>query len=602
MAFQYDNNYSASAPLMVPVAVPFPISTNNNGDTPTASARPPLATSNMAHKKSNYQLPSSRRNGAFAPVPEHQIQQLVQQGYTRGHATSLAQTIRNFPLRIWVVDNSGSMQKTDGHRFVETKRTQDVKVVNCSRWSEIQDCIEYHAQMAAALEAPTTFRMLNDPSCGPNSQQFGIAETSLDSHVLQEEVDRAITIMKTAQPGGVTPLVQHIEEIAKSVKELEPQLRADGCRVVIILATDGLPTDERGYGGAAIQQQFVEALRGLEGLPVWVVVRLCTDEDKVVEFYNDLDGQLELSLEVLDDFIEEANEVHEHNPWLNYALPLHRLREMGYHHRIFDMMDERPFTHEELRNVAELEPQLRADGCRVAIILATDGLPTDERGYGGAAIQQHFLEALRGLEGLPVWVVIRLCTDEDSVVQYYNDLDGQLELSLEVLDDFLEEAKEIYDHNPWLNYALPLHRLREMGYHHRIFDMMDERPFTHEELREHCSLLLINNKTPSDELPDPSADWKEFSKTVKNLLAKQQGQWNPIKKKVTPWIDVKQMDKIMVTKVGITSGDNKALVYGLGRNHYLTLSETYSSVQLFVDEVFVITMSIFRLIGQNRNV
>eukprot|EP00581_Thalassiosira_minuscula_P007576 CAMPEP_0183703774 /NCGR_PEP_ID=MMETSP0737-20130205/1387_1 /TAXON_ID=385413 /ORGANISM="Thalassiosira miniscula, Strain CCMP1093" /LENGTH=420 /DNA_ID=CAMNT_0025930571 /DNA_START=175 /DNA_END=1437 /DNA_ORIENTATION=- len=410
MAFQYDD----ATPPIIPVAVPLPVSIDNGDtDTPIAitQSRPPLATANVAYTKRNskYQLPSSRRNGAFAPVPEHRIEQLVKQGYTRGHATSLAQTIKNFPVRIWVVDNSGSMQKTDGHRFVETKRTQDVKVVGCSRWNEIVDCIEYHAQMAAALEAPTTFRMLNDPACGPNSQQFGIAENSLDAHVIQEEVDRAIYIMKTAQPGGVTPLVRHIQEIAQSVRELEPQLRADGCRVAIILATDGLPTDERGYGGTGIQQQFIEALRGLEGLPVWVVVRLCTDEEEVVEFYNDLDGQLELSLEVLDDFIEEAKEIHKHNPWLNYALPLHRLREMGYHDRVFDMMDERPFTHEELRKF--------------------------------------------------------------------------------------------------------------------------------------CNTLLTEQH-PSEELPDPSADWKEFSKAVKNLLEKQKRQWNPIEKKLTPWIDIKKMDKI----------------------------------------------------------
>lgn len=400
--YQYNNTTPSYG---VPVAVPLAVNNGNSPSAPSAVGQRPT----LQHKKSSYKLPSSRRIGELAAVPEQQIQQLTKQGYTRGLSTSLAQTIKNFPLRIWVVDNSGSMQNTDGHRFVETKRTQDVKVVDCSRWNEIKDCIEYHAQMAAALEAPTTFRMLNDPACGPNSQQFGIAETSLDPRVLQEEVDRAITIMKTAQPGGVTPLIQHIEEIQQSVKELEPQLRADGCRVAIILATDGLPTDARGYGGSAIQQQFVQALRGLEGLPVWVVVRLCTDEEDVVNFYNDLDGQLELSLEVLDDFLEEANEVHEHNPWLNYALPLHRLREMGYHHRIFDMMDERPFTHEELR--------------------------------------------------------------------------------------------------------------------------------------EYCSLILVD-RSPSDELPDPSADWKEFSKTVKNLLARQKGQWNPIKKKVTPWIDVKKMDKI----------------------------------------------------------
>jgi len=400
MAFQH---YAATP--IIPVAVSLPVSIDNE-DTPVVQSRPYLASANMAHL---YNLPRSRINSLIAPISENRIEQLIGQGFTRGHATSLAHTIENFPLRIWVVDNSGSMRNADGHRFVETKRSRDVRVVGCSRWNEIRDCIEYHAQMAAALEAPTTFRMLNDPSCGPNSQQFGIAEISLDPHILEEEVDRAVTIMKKAQPGGVTPLIQHVKEIAKTVKELEPRLHADGCRVSIILATDGLPTDERGYGGSVVQQQFVDALRGLEGLPVWVVVRLCTDEEKVVEFYNELDSQLELSLDVLDDFIEEAKEIDEHNPWLTYALPLHRLREMGYHDRIFDMMDERPFTHEELR---------------------------------------------------------RFCS------------------------------------------------------------------------------MLLNDKSPSDDLPDPSVDWDEFSKTVKNMLAKQQGQWNPIKKKVTPWIDVRKMDKI----------------------------------------------------------
>jgi hypothetical protein len=36
----------------------------------------------------------------------------------------------------------------------------------------------------------------------------------------------------------------------------------------------------------------------------------------------------------------------------------------------------------------------------------------------------------------------------------------------------------------------------------------------------------------------------KFSRAVKNLLAKQKGQWNPISKKITPWIDMKSMDKI----------------------------------------------------------
>ena len=241
------------------------------------------------------------------------------------------------------------MQRTDGHRLVETgKIPHDFKVVECARWMELKDCVAHHVRMAATLHAPTTFRMLNDPGCGLNSQQFGIAEGSLDENVLREEVDHAMGIMNSVQPRGVTPLIQHIENIKQTVLEMQSELLEVGCRVTIIIATDGLPTDERGYGGAAIQKRFVESLRGLEGLPVWVVIRLCTDKKKVVDFYNDLDGQLELSLDVLDDFVEEAREVYRHNPWLNYALPLHRLREMGYHDRFFDLFDERRLSLDEL--------------------------------------------------------------------------------------------------------------------------------------------------------------------------------------------------------------------------------------------------------------
>lgn len=119
---------------------------------------------------------------------------------------------------------------------------------------------------------------------------------------------------------------------------------------------------------------------------------------------------------------------------------------------------------------------------------------------------------------------------------------------MEVLDDFLEESKEVYQHNPWLNYALPLHRLREMGYHDRVFDLLDERPFTTEELREFCSVLLlepsITSAAAKKELPDPSADWATFCRTVKALLGNQTSQWNHITKKNSPWIDLKSLDKI----------------------------------------------------------
>jgi hypothetical protein len=198
-------------------------------------------------------------------------------------------------------------------------------------------------------------------------------------------------------------------------------------------------------------------------------------------------------------------------------------------------------------------------------------LPTDERGYGGAAHQNEFVEKLRLLEGLPVWVVIRLCTvriahgsrhphcpvpfahlhahtcftcsqDDDEVVNFYNELDNMLELSIEVLDDYNGEAQEVFEANPWLNYALPLHRTREMGYQDRMFDLIDNRLLTRSEIGDFCALLF--GQENFDGVPDPSIDWTGFVKELDRFLKREKKQWNPITKKVQGWVNQNYLKKV----------------------------------------------------------
>jgi hypothetical protein len=278
---------------------------------------------------------------------ENEILALQDQGFTRGLAKTLTDNNASFPLRIWVVDNSGSMRIADGHRIAETSNSNNVKLVTCSRWSEIQQTVEYHAQMAHLLKAPTVFRLLNDPGRIVGPQQFSIGENG--THTIDNDLAVALRTIKNVSPGGVTPLAEHVREIRSNILSMDQSLRHDGTKVVVVLATDGLPTDSQGQCDITTKREFTEALRSLEGLPVWIVVRLCTDEDDVVEYYNNLDAQLELSIEVLDDFTQEAKEVCAKNAWLNYALPLHRCREMGYFNRLFDLLDERLLSLEELR-------------------------------------------------------------------------------------------------------------------------------------------------------------------------------------------------------------------------------------------------------------
>ena len=269
-------------------------------------------------------------------------------GYSRSLAESLNEAKYQFALRFWIIDNSSSMDTNDGHRVTTQYRSSSlVHLRDCTRWQEISSCVEHHIQLASLLEAPTRFRLLNAPQ-NNSLETLSIAEGQLDATT---ECNFGRRWIQSARPYGLTPLSRHIRQIHQEISAMEPQLRQHGQRVSITIATDGLPTSEySGRSTKADQNEFVECLRLLESLPVWLVIRLCTDDDAVVDFYNNIDSILELSLDVLDDLTAEAQEVQAVNPWMNYTLPLHRLREMGHHDRLFDLIDERKLTRTEVRD------------------------------------------------------------------------------------------------------------------------------------------------------------------------------------------------------------------------------------------------------------
>ena len=281
-------------------------------------------------------------------LPEQAWKKLKQDGFSEGLANALVLNKQAFARRIWIVDNSSSMNTKDGHCIISASPRQ-VAFRDCSRWEEIQETVIYHMQLAETIQAPTEFRFLNKPSHFGAPERLSIA---LDSSSFNASAAGAL--VRAISPAGCTPLTQHIDEIHQEVASMESDLRASGQRVAIVIATDGLPTDSSGHNLTRTRQAFVNSLRRLEGLPVWLVIRLCTDDDQVVDFYNELDNVLELSVDVLDDFTAEAKEVHAFNPWLNYGLPLHRMREMGFHDRLFDLIDQSKLSRNDVRDVCAL--------------------------------------------------------------------------------------------------------------------------------------------------------------------------------------------------------------------------------------------------------
>lgn len=122
---------------------------------------------------------------------DRQTEQLMDMGFPRGLAVEMGKTRSVFPVRFWILDNSGSMMTNDGSCIRGSSSFQ------CTRWAELQETVNYHATLAGVMQATTVFRMLNDPGARCASAEFSIGEEGKSA---DQEVQNAIQIMRQCQP------------------------------------------------------------------------------------------------------------------------------------------------------------------------------------------------------------------------------------------------------------------------------------------------------------------------------------------------------------------------------------------------------------------
>lgn len=187
--------------------------------------------------------------------------------------------------------------------------------------------------------------------------------------------------------------------------------------------------------------------------------------------------------------------------------------------------------------ISSIAHQLRSSNQKVSLVIATQGLPTNDNGESNQQITQEFVMALKAFENVPATITLRLCTDNEQVFHFYKATIDCAHISHDIIDDYSGEALEVYLQNPWLTYVLSLHRFRELGLHVKVFDLLDERLLTFDELHEFCSIVFETNEM----IPHPQTHWTLFLKTVSSLLQKEMAQWNPVKKKFMPLIDIFQL-------------------------------------------------------------
>lgn len=282
---------------------------------------------------------------------EERIQILQSQGFPVGLAALLLQHTRDFPLRIWLVDNSGTMHQDDGHIVTQTKDGK-VEIVHCSRWQEVSSALRWHAELAAWVQTPMAIRFLLDPGAQVGPQQLGVSASK--HHSSNEEVSRLKALLHKIRPTGApTPIHYHLQELLPAIQAILPQLEAESRRLVISVCTDSIPTDADGMENQQIVSEFLMTLQQLMEWPVQVVIRLLTDEERVVGFYQRLPSDMG-SLQVLDVYVSECEQVQKYNPWLHYGYPLHLCREQGIHKPVLEALSRRALTAAESAEVLRI--------------------------------------------------------------------------------------------------------------------------------------------------------------------------------------------------------------------------------------------------------
>jgi len=94
-------------------------------------------------------------------------------------------------------------------------------------------------------------------------------------------------------------------------------------------------------------------------------------------------------------------------------------------------------------------------------------------------------------------LIIRLATDDAAVIDYYNQIDDEVDLPLDILDDVQGESAEIHmAGNGWLTYTPMIHRIREAGVMNKLFDLLDERPFEPHEIASFLGYVLRKRGDP----------------------------------------------------------------------------------------------------------
>jgi hypothetical protein len=197
-------------------------------------------------------------------------------------------------------------------------------------------------------------RFLRDPGVQVGPQQTGVSASNHLSSA--DELSRLTALLQRIRPTGAsTPILYHLQDLVPTVQTMAAKLEEQRRRVVISICTDSIPTDTDGIESPEMVEAFMLTLQQIMIYPVSAVIRLLTDEVRVVQFYENMSRRTNSRLkQVVDDYLSECKQVHKHNPWLHYGYPLHLCREQGIQIPILEALSRQTLSGPEARTAVTI--------------------------------------------------------------------------------------------------------------------------------------------------------------------------------------------------------------------------------------------------------
>ena len=302
-----DNSQSSAFRASMP---PLPFAGDEKKKRPTISTSKPsdefrrqVSTGSSTPKYTEEEIPRESPNKSFRKILKHL-------GLPEGLLASTVKIYEATDSRLWILDNSYSMRAKDAH-LIGGSMDHLLNVDSVSRWKELGECVAFHAKMAADVWCPTKFWLLNKPESRYDDdgakQKFCVCWSTPSD--IPNEMAVVKQSMKGATPTmGYAPMSFHIQKLKRAIDKLSPRLVSEGKHTTIVICTQGIPTDVEGNTGKHVLKEYKETLASFGKMPVKVIFRLCTDDVKVLDMYNNFDNILD-GIDCIDDYWGEVRDV-----------------------------------------------------------------------------------------------------------------------------------------------------------------------------------------------------------------------------------------------------------------------------------------------------